>query len=396
MAILTCTLMSSYGCKKEASSQAPVETPSTTFLKTFGGTSFDYGRSVALTSDGGYIIGGYSGSFGIAGNADFYLIKTDASGTLVWQKTFGGGNGEYGYSVHQTTDGGFIIAGFTYYYSAGDFDILLIKTDANGNQLWQKTFGGANLDYAYSVQQTGDGGFVIAGYTYSFGAGLSDLYLVKIDAGGNLQWQKTIGGSQGDEGHSVQQTSDGGYIITGHTFSFSTVGQYVYLVKTDASGNVLWQKTYGGNDVNTGNSVRQTSDGGYIIGGFTTSFGAGSGDVYLIRTDASGNQLWQKTFGGSNYDYGNCVRQTSDGGFVITGKTSSFGAGLTDVYLVKTDASGNLLWQAMFGGSNEDDGYAVQQTSDGGFIIAGTTGSFGAGSYDVLLIKTDGNGIVGK
>jgi regulation of enolase protein 1 (concanavalin A-like superfamily) len=384
------TLILSNGCKKESPSQAPVEPTGSTFLKTFGGSNFDYGRSVRQTSDGGFVVAGYTGSFG--GNSDFYLIRTDPKGNLLWQKALDGGNGDYGYCVQQTSDGGFIIAGFTYYLAAGDFDVLLIKTDANGNPLWQKIIGGSNLDYGYSIQQTTDGGYIVAGYSYSFGAGISDVYLIKIDASGNLLWQKTFGGSEADEGYSVQQTSDGGFIIVGHTFSFSTVGQYVYLIRTDASGNQLWQKTFGGSDINTGNSVRQTSDGGFIIAGFTNSFGAGSGDVYLIRTDASGNQLWQKTFGGSNYDYGNSVQQTSDGGFIVTGKTSSLGAGLTDVYLIKTDANGNQLWQKTFGGSNEDDGYAVQQTSDGGFIIAGTTGSYGAGSYDVLLIKTDANG----
>jgi hypothetical protein len=258
---------------------------------------------------------------------------------------------------------------------------------------WSRTFGGSGLDEGYSVQQTSDGGYVVAGYTYSYGAGEDDVYLIKTDAGGNKVWEKTFGGSSYDVGNSVQQTSDGGYVVVG-TQSYGAWSADVYFIKTDAGGNKVWEKTFGGTGDYGGTSVQQTSDGGYVIAGYTTPYGAEKMDVYLIKTDASGNKVWEKTFGGSNADKGTSVQQTSDGGYVIAGDTESYGAG-GDVYLIKTDASGNKVWEKTFGGSSYDVGNSVQQTSDGGYVVAGETHSYGAGSSDVYLIKTDANGNAG-
>ncbi len=360
------------------------------WTKTYGGSDYDYGYSVQQTQDG-YIIAGYTCSFGVGG-ADVYFIKTDANGNVEWTKTYGGRYDDWGYSVQQTQDSGFIIAGKTYSFGAGYEDVYLIKTDANGNVEWTKTYGGSGWDCGYSVQQTQDGGYIIAGYTFSFGAGYADVYLIKTDANGNVEWTKTYGGSDDDRGYSVQQTQDGGYIIAGETESFGAGGADVYLIKTDANGNVEWTKTYGGSDYDWGFSVQQTQDGGFIIAGVTSSFGAGSYDVYLIKTDANGDVEWTKTYGGSYDDWGKSVQQAQDGGYIIAGWTYSFGAGRCDVYLIKTDANGNVEWTKTYGGSDDDCGYSVQQTQDGGFIIAGKTESFGAGECDVYLIKTDAYG----
>ena len=365
--------------------------PNTLWTRNFGGNSDDGGYSVKQTSDGGYIICGYTRSYG-AGEGDVYLIKTDATGNQQWQRAFGDIYYDCGNSVQQTSDGGYIIAGWTYYF-VGNFlaDVYLIKTDVAGNQQWESTFGEVgDQDYGYSVLQTGDGGYIIAGYTQSVGAGYSDVYLIKTDASGNQQWQRTFGGSNRDGGYSVQQTSDGGYIIAGYTESFGAGYSDVYLIKTNTSGNQQWQRTFGGSGWDIGYSVQQTSDGGYIIVGYTYSFGAGSADVYLIKTNASGNQQWQRTFGGSSQDEGKSVQQTSDGGYIIAGYTGSFGVG-GDVYLIKTDASGNQQWSQTFGGSFEDWGYSLQQTSDGGYIITGSTSSYGAGNGDVYLIRLAGS-----
>jgi regulation of enolase protein 1 (concanavalin A-like superfamily) len=247
----------------------------------------------------------------------------------------------------------------------------------HGNKLWEKTFGGIRDDRGHSVQQTSDGGFILLGWTESFDAREADVWLIKTDASGNIEWDRTFGGSDRDKGSSVQQTSDGGFILVGYTESFGAGWADVWLIKTDADGNKLWEKTFGGSGLDSGSSVQQTSDGGFIIVGYTTSFGAGGFDVWLIKTDADGNKLWEKTFGGSRRDWGSSVQQTSDGGFILVGYTTSFGAG--DVWLIKTDANGNKQWDRTFGGSDWDEGWSVQQTSDGGFIIVGWTWSFGAG-----------------
>jgi hypothetical protein len=302
-----------------------------------------------------------------------------------WTKTFGGADYDYGMSVRQTSDGGYIITGYTASYGAGDYDVWLIKADSSGNMAWNKTFGGSDVDYGQSVQQTSDGGYVVAGYTASYGAG--DVWLIKTDPSGNMAWNKTFGGSHGGRGYSVQQTSDGGYIIVGSTELYGTGDYDIWLIKTDPSGNMAWNKTFDCSYYDCGRSVQQTSDGGYVVAGYAQSYGAGLSDVWLIKTDSSGTMAWNKTFGSSDFDIGNSVQQSLDGGYIIAGYTNSYGAGGSDVWLIKADSSGDETWNKTFGGLGGDLGYSVQQTSDGGYIIAGSTTSYGAGHSDVWLIK---------
>jgi hypothetical protein len=308
-----------------------------------------------------------------------------------WDMTFGGTSDDYGYSVQQTTDGGYIIAGDTRSYGAGLSDVWLIKTDADGNKLWDKTFGGTSWDYGNSVQQTTDGGYIIAGSSRSYGAGSSDVWLIKTNADGTKLWARTFGGTGDEYGYSVQQTTDGGYIIAGETYAYGTGRSYdVLLIKTDSNGSLQWAKTFGGTNLDRGYSVQQTTDGGYIIAGETDSYGAGETDVLLIKTNSNGSLQWARTFGGTNFDSGNSVQQITDGGYIITGRRFEGSYYSTaDVLLIKTDSNGNQLWDKMFGGTSSDFGYAVQQTSDGGYIIVGNTFSYGAGSSDVWLIKAD-------
>jgi uncharacterized delta-60 repeat protein len=377
----------SFGCPRLYPSHNPMS--ATSFAKTYGGTNWDWTSSVQQTSDGGYIVAGYTASFG-AGYDDIFLIKTDANGNIVWAKTYGGIDYDWAHSVQQTSDGGYIMAGYTSFFGAGSFDVFLIKTDANGNIQWAKTYGGTAIDWAYSVQQTSDGGYIVAGYTRSFGAGGWDIFLIKTDANGNIQWAKTYGGTDWDEAYSVQQTSDGGYILAGGTYSFGAGGADIFLIKTDANGNIIWAKTYGGTDEDRAYSVQQTSDGGYILAG-STGFGPYY-DIFLIKTDANGNIQWAKTYGGTDWDEAYSVQQTSDGGYIVVGRTLSFGAGYYDIFLIKMDANGNIIWTKTYGGTDEDRAYSVQQTSDGGYIVVGRTLSFGAGGLDIFLIKTDANG----
>ena len=369
----------------------------TSWLRTYGGTNDDGGESVQQTTDGGFIIAGCTESFG-AGGADFYLIKTDDSGDTLWTKTYGGTGYDYGNFVRQTTDGGYIVVGCTKSFGTGGYDVYLVKTNNSGDTLWTRTYGGESDEWGCSIRQTTDGGYVIAGITGSLGVDTADVYLLKTNASGDTLWTRTYGGTGFDWGNSVQQTTDGGYIIAGFTYSFGvgTPGSdNVYLIKTNASGGTLWTRTYGGTGFDWGNSVQQTTDGGYIIAGTTSTFGAGSDDVYLVKTNAQGDTLWTRTYGGTGEDYGNSVQQTSDGGYIIAGWTESFGAGLTDVYLIKTNASGDSLWTRTYGGTSYDEGNSVQQTKDGGYVIAGYTTSSGTGNVDVYLIKTDSLGDVG-
>jgi len=366
--------------------------------KTFGWSNEDYnekGHSVQQTTDGGFIITGvelYTEDMPpYEDYSDVYLIKTDSSGIQQWYQTFGGTDNDYGTSVQQTTDGGYIISGETRSFGNGSTDVYLIKTDANGIEQWNQTFGGTDADGGYSVQQTTDGGYIITGYTWSFGNG-GDVYLIKTDGNGIEQWNKTFGGTSSDYGYSVQQTTDGGYIISAETRSFGNGSADVYLIKTDANGIEQWYQIFGGTDDDYGTSVQQTTDGGYIITGGADSYPP---DVYLIKTDANGIEQWNQTFGGVSTDVGRSVQQTTDGGYIITGYTWSFGNGSADVYLIKTDANGIEQWNQTFGGVSTDGGYSVQQTTDGGYIIAGYAESFGNGDdEDVYLIKTDGDGHV--
>jgi hypothetical protein len=300
----------------------------------------------------------------------------------------------WGYSLIQTSDGGYAITGATPSFGAGGGDVYVVKLDANCNLQWTKTIGGPeNWEAGRSLIQTSDGGYAIAGFTSSFGAGRDDIYVVKLDANGNLQWTKTIGGPDDEIGYSLIQTSDGGYAITGFTKSFGAGRDDIYVVKLDANGNLQWTKTIGGPDDEIGHSLIQTSDGGYAIAGYTPSFGAGSGDVYVVKLDANGNLQWTKTIGGENWEAGHSLIQTSDGGYAIAGFTSSFGAGRDDIYVVKLDANGNLQWTKTIGGPDSEEGVYLIQTPDGGYAIAGYTKSFGAGEEaDICIVKLDKNG----
>jgi hypothetical protein len=260
-----------------------------------------------------------------------------------FEETYGGADKDWGQSVVETSDGGYAIAGWTSSYGAGGADVWLVKTDAVGTAQWSQTYGETGDDFRYSVVETVDGGYAIAGYTFSYGTGDYDFWLVKTDAAGTTQWNQTYGGPGWDWGQSVVETIDGGYAIAGTTNSYGVGGDF-WLVKTDSAGTAQWNQTYGGTNYEEVHSLVQTSDGGYAIAGTTNSYGAGDEDIWLVKTDASGTTLWTQTYGGTGDDYGYSVVETSDGGYAVAGVTWSYGAGMDDVWLVKTDLESGLAW----------------------------------------------------
>jgi hypothetical protein len=345
--------------------------------KTYGGTYSDWVTSMVQTSDGGYAMAGYWSVVTGYTSGYFWLVKTDSVGHLQWNKTYGIGSDA---SLVQTSDGGYAIAG-TKYSNGADF--WLVKTDSSGNKLWDKTYGEERLDSARFVIQTSDGGYALAGYTVPANTANSDFRLVKTDSAGNQQWSKTFGGGGIDDAYSVVQASDGGYAIAGWTLPYGGAKGDFLLVKVDSAGNQQWSKTYGGTGDDNPYSMIRTSDGGYAILGSTDS-GTNNNDFLLVKVDSAGNQQWSKTYGGTGGEYGYSLVQTSDGGYVLAGITYSYGAGYTDFWLVKTDSSGNELWDKAYGGTDADHPYSVVQTSDGGYAIAGSTYSSPA---DAKLVK---------
>ncbi len=361
------------------------------FQTAIGGAGLDIGFSIVQTSCGGYAISGATDFFG-AGYEDFYIVKADGSGVIEWSRTVGGTDIEWASSIIQTTDGGFAVAGDTDSFGAGWGDFYVVKLDSNGIVQWTRTVGGELDEWAYSIVQTTDGGYAVAGYTDSFGAGGGDFYIVKLDAAGILQWTRTVGGTELDEATSIIQTTDGGFAITGYTYSFGAGATDIYVVKLDSNGTLLWTRTIGGIEWEDAYTIIQTSDGGFAIAGSTDSFGAGGGDTYIVKLDAGGMLQWSRTIGGIGHDSGFGIVQTTDGGIAISGYTESFGAGFYDFYIVKLDANGTLQWTRTVGGLEDDMGLGIVQTTDGGFAISGATLSFGAGDYDMFIVKLDGSG----
>jgi hypothetical protein len=357
------------------------------WTRTFGGPSDDYGISVQQTLDSGYIILGNTYSYG-AGEADGWLIKTDVAGHTEWEKTIGGAGDDWGSSVQQTRDGGYIVTGSTSTFGAGNNDFWLVKLDAHGHVLWQKTYGYAGGEVASSVQQTQDGGYVVAGVAEPRDGDYGDAWLIRTDTNGDTLWTRTYGGPHTDDAYWVEESADEGYVMAGYTSSFGAGDGDYWLVKTDASGDTVWTRTFGGLDNDACLSAARTQDGGYILTGYTYSYGAGRSDVWLVKTDADGRKVWDRVLGRSGYDYGEAVQQTADGGYVV-------GAASLGVWVIKTRADGDTMWtRDYYAGAGGERCSDVQRTRDGGYIIAGSTSSHGSGGSDVWLIKTDAEGRV--
>jgi hypothetical protein len=336
----------------------------------YGGESHDYASCVKQTTDGGYILTGFTESYG-TGVTDVWLIKTDSMGDTLWTKTFGGSNGEEGRSVQQTKDGGYIIVGDTYSFGAGDRDVWVLKTNVSGDTLWTRTYGGPSGDGGWSVQQTKDGGYILAGYTSSFGTGQSnDVWLIKTDANGDTLWTKTFDRNYDEWATFVQQTTDDGYIITGSTGLWSPVREAdVWLIKTNSIGDTLWTKTYGDSGYSVGITGQQTADGGYFL--------VETNGCWFYKTDSIGSIIWSK-----QYDaFSTGGMQTSDGGYAVLATMAD------SLCIIKTDPSGESLWNKYIDGDNSGFGKSIQQTADGGYIVLGDKERSDPDNRDFWLIK---------
>ncbi|MFE3867109.1 T9SS type A sorting domain-containing protein [Flavobacterium sp. LS2P90] len=409
--------------------------PAIQWQKTLGGSFDDFGFSIQETADKGYIIAGMTNSTdgdvaGNQGDYDYWIVKLNVKGTIQWQKTMGGSAEDYAFSIQQTADGGYIIAGMTNSIDGdvtgnhGSYDCWIVKLNPTGTIQWQKTLGGSFEDVALSIQQTRDGGYVIAGYSDSTDGDVSgnhgdyDYWIVKLNEIGKIQWQKTLGGTAGDYAFSIQQTTDGGYILAGETASSDedvshNNGSYdFWVVKMNATGIIQWQKTFGGSNIDEAQSIQQTADGGYIVSGNTNSADGdvndyhGSFDYWIVKLNATGAIQWQKALGGIRDDKATSIQQTLDGGYIVAGWTYSTDGDVirnngnydyvgNDYWIVKLTESGTIQWQKALGGFNDDVATSIRQTKDGGYVVAGWTYSTDTSvdenqrSYDYWIVKLD-------
>ncbi|UOK41500.1 MULTISPECIES: T9SS type A sorting domain-containing protein [Flavobacterium] len=390
--------------------------PAIQWQKNYGGSADDYGKSICQASDGGYLISGLTGSndgdiTGFHGDYDCWIAKINSTGTIQWKRTLGGSGLDNINSIQQTLDGGYILAGSTnssdgdITSNQGGYDCWVIKLNSSGTIVWKKTFGGTGWESVLSIQQTSDGGYIFAGYSGSANGDVASVYagtnfwVVKLDAAGTILWQKTFGGNGQDYAWSIQQTTDGGYIVAGETNSTdgditSNVVNYDgWIVKLNANGIMQWQRTLGGDNADSIYCIRQTSDGGFIL------VGNSYGNIYIHKLNANGIPQWYEIAGGTGADIPYDIQQTVDGGYIVAGVTSSTDGDVTenhggyDYWIVKFDASGGILWQKTLGGSGDDRAFAIQKISDGGYIIAGMSNSTNGditeyhGDYDYWIVK---------
>lgn len=361
------------------------------WARVYGGDGDDWANSIQQTSDGGYIVAGYTDSFGVE-LSDIWVAKLSFAGDIEWQNTFGGNQDEEAYSVDETSDGGYIVAGYTDSFGLGNLDYWVLKLSSEGIIEWQQTFGGSGDDWAYSVHQTSDGGYIVGGSSDSFGSGEVDFWVLKLSSDGDVEWQDIYALGVNSFLSSIQETSDGGYITAGHIFPAINNSYDLLILKLTSTGLIEWQRYYGGSQDDWANSIRQTDNGEYLVAGQTQSFGAGGWDFWVLKLTSVGDVDWERTYGRGGDDKADSAQQTSDGGFIVAGHTDSFGAGLSDFWLLKLSSSGNIEWQRTYGDSGEEAAYSIQQTDDTGYVVAGRTDSYSTGDFDFLVLKLYSNG----
>jgi len=364
------------------------------WAKTYGDSYYDYPQSFQQTSDGGYIVSGGSSLYSSSSWMEACVLKLSSEGEIQWQSSYDGADSVS--SIRQTIDGGYIAAGYTSTNVTSKNDFWVFKLDSAGNTEWQKTYGGSSEDLAKSISQTAEGGYIVAGITKSFGAGKYDFWIIKLFSSGDVEWQRTYGGLEDDIIKSIQQTADGGYIVAGSTKSFGAGERDLLVLKLFSSGDIDWQRTYGGIKDDNAYCIQPTVDGGYIVAGETYSV-VNSNNIWVIKLSSTGSIEWQQAYGGyASSGRAASIWQTNDGGYIVAGETNSFGSGSYDIWILKLDSGGAFEWQKTYGGLGTEKSYAVQQTVDGKYVVLGLTWSFGAGNSDFLILKLESTGEIEK
>ena len=363
--------------------------PDTLWTRTYGGTGADAAYSMIKGIEGNYIITGFSQN-SPSNYRNLFILNIDSNGDTIWTKTYGGSLTDEGVDIHQTSDGGYIIIGNTESFGSGLTDIWLLRTDNAGDTVWTKTYGDSNQDVANSGYLSSDGGVIISGSKSHPNANGYDGWLLKTDNLGDTLWTEHYGLTQWgafEYGTSVIETTDGNILWTTKDLYVGTGYASAFLSKYDNQGSLLWRNGHDVEGEEQFNSVIETFDKGFILTGWRISAFNNGIDLWLVRTDSIGDTLWTKSYGGSDTDVGYDLIQTADNGFIVTGYTRSYGAGNKDLWVIRTDSLGDSLWTRTYGGEGIDEGYSILQTEDGGYIISGNTTSYGSGSYDIWVIK---------
>lgn len=359
------------------------------FIRSYGLTGYNYGEKIIQDADTGFLILGNKSGF--VGNTDVYLVKTNKYGNLVWDKAFGSDEINWADDFVFTTDSKYAIAGYmSITANNNDYNLMLIKADADGNMLWMKNYGGNNWDIAHSILETPDGGFIIVGETYSFGNGNSDVFLLKTDKDGDSLWSKTYGGINNDAAYDISFCHDGNYIITGMTNSFGNGGYDAYLLKINPSGDTLWTKTFGDTLDDKAYAGIETKDHGIIFAGSTRNYNVQNQDGIILKTDSIGNYLWKQLINGEENEDLSDIVQDKNENFFFVGYTESYGyVGTQDFSISFRDKNGNFITGITYGGEKQDYANACINTNTGGYAIVGTTESMGPGISNILVIKMD-------
>jgi hypothetical protein len=411
-----------------------------TWVKTFGGTKFEYCKSITYTHDGGYVLTGTTSSndgdfVGTnKGKEDIIILKMNSRGNIQWKISYGGSEDERGLSITTSPDGGFVLTGRTK-SNDGDFeemnkggdDIFVIRLDSNGNVQWKRLFGGSGSDWGFSITTTHDGGYVLTGRTESndgdfnkLNNGEDDIFVIKLDSKGSIQWKRLFGGSSIEVGYSITTSPDGGFVLTGRTLSNS--GDFnemnkgkedIFVIKLDSNGGIQWKRLFGGSQNDWGFSITKTPDGGFILTGKTgpnvgdfIDMNKGKEVIIIVKMDSRGVVQWRKSFGESRNDWGLSITPTPDGGFVLTGRTGPNDGDVKrmnmineDIIIVKMNSRGDIEWKKSIGGSDSEFGESIVTTRDGGYVLTGRTKSndgefnkMNKGGDDIFVIKVDKNG----